>query len=344
MADVRPDLFRITTVGGSNPCYLAGTRIATPEGAVCVEDLAVGSLVLTASNESAPVRWLGHRGIDCSRYREPAVVWPVCIRAHAFADGSPSRDLWVSPGHSIFVDGMLIQAQTLLNGATIVQIPRDRVEYWHVELHRHDILLAEGLPAESYLDTGNRTAFVNGGDFLEAYPDFEPKHWSETCAPLVKNGPAVRQLKRRLLQRAAELGYEMTADADAHVIADGQRIEPLRFGDSRLCFVVPASRAVIELRCHCFVPSQMVPESDDDRSLGLCLGRLQLDGTDIALEDEEAFVRDCWHPIESDADGTRRWSRDRVTLPGGTRLIVIDLAVPSYRWREPERDLAVRLA
>jgi hypothetical protein len=36
-------------------------------------------------------------------------------------------------------------------------------DYVHVELDRHDILLAEGLPAESYLDTGNRAAFGTQG-------------------------------------------------------------------------------------------------------------------------------------------------------------------------------------
>jgi hypothetical protein len=36
------------------------------------------------------------------------------------------------------------------------------VTYYHVELAAHDVILAEGLLCESYLDTGNRAAFVNG--------------------------------------------------------------------------------------------------------------------------------------------------------------------------------------
>ncbi len=83
----------------------------------------------------------------------------------------------------------------LINGVSIVQIEQDVVEYWHVELDAHDILLAEGLPAESYLDCGARAAFVNGGAFIEAHPDFRPKHWAETCLPLVKQGPAVARTK-----------------------------------------------------------------------------------------------------------------------------------------------------
>lgn len=40
------------------------------------------------------------------------------------------------------------------------------VTYIHVELPAHDVVLAEGLPAESYLDTGNRAGFVNGGEVI----------------------------------------------------------------------------------------------------------------------------------------------------------------------------------
>jgi hypothetical protein len=69
----------------------------------------------------------------------------------------PNRDLVVSPDHAIFVDGKRICARQLVNGTTIRQ-ERDwtAVDYYHVELDRHAILLAEGLPAESYIDTGNR--------------------------------------------------------------------------------------------------------------------------------------------------------------------------------------------
>jgi Hint domain len=75
-----------------------------------------------------------HTVRDCARHPKPAAVWPICIRAGAFADAKPIRDLWVSPGHAILHEGVLIQAEKLVNGATIVQLPRDQVEYWHVEL------------------------------------------------------------------------------------------------------------------------------------------------------------------------------------------------------------------
>ena len=44
----------------------------------------------------------------------------------------------------------------LVNGTTITQVEVDEVTYWHVELDSHDVILAEGPPAESYLEMGNR--------------------------------------------------------------------------------------------------------------------------------------------------------------------------------------------
>jgi hypothetical protein len=117
-------------------------------------------------------------------------------------------------------------------------VPRDQVEYWHVELDSHDIILTEGLPTESYLDTGNRTAFVNGGAFLDLHPDFRPKHWAETCVPLVLDGPEIRCARSALLDRAEALRYVITAEADLHVIADGKRIEPVWPGKMRAAFIL----------------------------------------------------------------------------------------------------------
>jgi hypothetical protein len=322
----------------ANPCYCRGTLIRTPTGEVRVQDLAIGDLVLTASGQARPVRWLGHRGLDCTRYSDPAVIWPIRIQAGAFAKDQPSRDLWVSPRHAILVDGVLIPAEKLVNGATIAQVPRDRVEYWHVELDSHDLLIAEGLAAESYLDNGNRTAFINGGEYLEAHPDFKPKHWTDTCLPLVEEGPVLQCAKAALLARAQErgyMGYELTDEADAHVVVDGERIDAVRLSDRRLAFTLPAAGSTIELRSRRYVPAQTLPSSGDQRGLGLCVSRLQIDGSDVPLADEAAFALG-WHALEGNPDGSRwRWSRDRVPLPAGTRLIVIDIFGAGRYWAKP---------
>jgi hypothetical protein len=85
----------------------------------------------------------------------------VRIAADAFGLGRPQRDVWLSPDHAVFVDDVLIPVRYLLNDATVRQEDVSTVTYWHVELAAHAVLLADGLPCESFLDTGNRGAFTN---------------------------------------------------------------------------------------------------------------------------------------------------------------------------------------
>ncbi len=141
-------------------CFAAGTRIATPDGAVAVEDLAEGDLVRTVSGAVQPVRWVGRRHFDCSRHPQPAQVMPVAIAADAFGPGLPASTLTLSPEHAVFVDGVLVPVRSLVNGTTIRQALAEAITYYHIELPRHDVVLAEGLPAETYLDTGNRQALI----------------------------------------------------------------------------------------------------------------------------------------------------------------------------------------
>jgi hypothetical protein len=194
-------------VSAEVPCFAAGTRLRTPHGDVAVESLRAGDLVLTASGEIRPVKWIGHRDVDCVRHATPEKVWPVRVAAHAFGAGLPVRDLYLSPDHAVFVGGVLIPAKQLINHDTVEQLPADAVTYYHVELDRHDVLLAEGLPAESFLDTGNRVAFANGGGATQLHPDFAPDWASlvweaKACARLVVYGPeleAARALLRRVV-------------------------------------------------------------------------------------------------------------------------------------------------
>jgi len=178
-------------------CFAGGTHIATPSGAVAVEDLAVGDAVWTQTGRAAPVRWVGRRVVDAHRHPTPEKIWPVLVAAGAFGAGLPARDLWLSPDHAVFCDGVLIPVRCLIDGASIAQVPMNRIEYFHVELDRHDILAAEGLPVESFLDTGQRAAFAGGVTAL--FPDFACRQWDgAACAELVVAGPLVAAVRRRL--------------------------------------------------------------------------------------------------------------------------------------------------
>ncbi len=188
------------------PCFAAGTRIATTDGLIAVERLREGQHVVTASGPTVSITWIGHRLVDCHRHPDPRTVWPVRVRAGAFDDRVPAHDLWLSPDHAIHADGVLIPVKHLINGTSIEQVPRDTVTYWHVELPRHDILLAEALAVESFLDTGTRAAFANGGTVIALFPDFAARtREAEACAPLVVTGPILAALKDLLTARALAL-------------------------------------------------------------------------------------------------------------------------------------------
>jgi autotransporter passenger strand-loop-strand repeat protein len=197
------------------PCFVAGTSIATARGEVPVESLTTEDRVRTRDGRLAPVRWLGHRNVDCRRHPAPRMVWPVRVRAGAFGPGLPSRDLKLSPDHAVLCGDVLIPVGYLIDGAGIVQEQAECIGYWHVELDRHDVLLAEGLACESFLDTGNRAAFANGGSVVQAHPEFAARVWdAEGCAPLVLGGPrliAARQSLSRIRRQGAGVGRTATA-------------------------------------------------------------------------------------------------------------------------------------
>jgi hypothetical protein len=157
-----------------------------------------------------PILWIGSRSVDCRRHPAPTMIMPVRIRAHTFAPGQPARDLFLSPDHAIFAEGVLIPVKHLLNGGTITQLPVDGVTYYHIELSHHAVILAEGLPVETYRDTGDRSAFANASGITMFHPSFGPAEADTALiaealgyAPLRVTGPEVERI-RLLAQTAAK--------------------------------------------------------------------------------------------------------------------------------------------
>ena len=243
-----------------NPCYAAGTHILTATGERMVESLMQGDIVLTLSNgelSAQPVKWIGRRPIDLTAHPRPETAAPIRIRRGAFADNMPHRDLLVSPDHAIFVDGKLICARQLVNGTTIRQEKgRTAVEYFHVELDSHAILLAEGLPAESYLNTGNHGFFINSGGPLVLHPDMTdetdyPVREAGSCAPFVSDEASVRPVWQRLAERAAALGQPAprlatTDDPELRIVAKGRTVRPL-YGETGL-YIFALPKGATEVR------------------------------------------------------------------------------------------------
>lgn len=341
--------------GGTNitlaaPCFAAGTRVLTRRGEVAVEDLVVGDKVVTLSGKGPalkPVVWIGRRRVDIAGHTAPDKVRPVRVSRGALAENVPHRDLVLSPDHALFLDGMLIPAKVLANGATIVPDERSEITYFHVELESHDVLLAEGAPAESYLDTGNRDCFANGGLFTVLHPDFAAKSWENACAPLAVSGARVAAVREGLRARALAAGFELDHDPALCVAIKGAvlRAEPRE--DGRYRFVLPAGARDVEIRSHAAVPADVTACPDDRRRLGVALAAVVVEtGTtrhDVAL-DSAAWGAGL-HGVETAGDRSWRWTDGAalLALPAGASVLEIELAGTLPGWTLPSDDAAESL-
>ncbi|BBF93794.1 Hint domain-containing protein [Blastochloris tepida] len=194
-------------------CFYPGTMIRTPDGEVAVETLTRGDRVLTADGRAMPVTWIGLQTIS-TRFADPLRVLPIRVKAGALGDNLPVRDLLLSPDHALLVGGSLIQAGALVNGTSIVRetgVPQV-FTYYHVELDDHSLILAEGVPAETFVDNVDRLAFDNWSEHQALYPN--GKAISELPYPRAK---AHRQVpvgvRVMLAERARAIGAAMDAVA-----------------------------------------------------------------------------------------------------------------------------------
>ena len=181
------------------PCFARGTLIATPSGERPVESLEEGDLVRLARGGGAAVRWVGRRRLKLDGAARPELQRPIRIVAGALGGGLPTRDLVVSPDHALFLDGVLVPAGLLVDGARIRQEDVETIEYFHVELASHDVILAEGAPAESYLDTGNRDTFANA-PLVALRPDLSAgaERIGTACAEMVLGGERLDRIRAAL--------------------------------------------------------------------------------------------------------------------------------------------------
>ena len=141
--------------GNGGQCFLRGTKILTDVDETAIENLRVGDMVSTASGQSRAIK----RVISWKAEREPNQDWtddvaPIKICRSALAPNVPHRDLYLSPAHALYLDGVLINVSSLVNGRSIVRCSKgeeDRLSYFHLELEDHQVIFAEGAPVESSL-------------------------------------------------------------------------------------------------------------------------------------------------------------------------------------------------
>jgi hypothetical protein len=302
-----------------------------------------GDIVLTlAGGEliAQPVRWIGRRRIDLTAHPHPETVAPVRIARSAFAEAMPHNDLLLSPDHAVFVDGKLICARQLINGTTIRrETGWTSVEYFHVELDAHAILLAEGLAAESYLNTGNRGFFANSGEPLVLHPDLTdetdyPARAAGSCAPFVSDEASVLPVWQRLAERAVVLGQPapkvaMTGDPEVQLVAKGRTLRPLYGENGLYIFALPKGTTEVRLVSRSAAPTDARPWLDHRRCLGVSVERIVLRGASDVRElpvDHPGLVQG-WRDVERDGMALRRWTDGAAVLPlpvlGGPTMLEI---------------------
>jgi hypothetical protein len=165
-------------------CFLKGTKIRTAEGEREIEDLAIGDLLPTRFGGLRPVQWIGRYPF---KKRDPSKPWvkdalPVRITRSALAPDVPHSDLYVTGGHSLLIDGALVPAELLINGSTITRDEAreyDALEFFHIKLESHDVIYAEGVPAETLMFVEENA--VNFADYLRRYGTAATDE--DRCAP-----------------------------------------------------------------------------------------------------------------------------------------------------------------
>lgn len=199
------------TLGVYTYCFAKHTAIATPDGQRAVESLAIGDEVLNANGDPVAVKWVGRQTMSSFAARLCGEL-PVLVSAGALGNGLPHRDLLVSPGHALLVDGVLCNASALVNGTSIVKLQawQGDVEYFHIETESHEIILAEGVPAETFIDTVSRTRFDNYAEYESLYPNATPM--VELDLPRVAHA---RQLSRFTARRLSEIAASLETAQEA---------------------------------------------------------------------------------------------------------------------------------
>jgi hypothetical protein len=289
-------------------CFTAGTHIGTPAGEVPVEQLQIGELVLTAHNGPRAVTWIGQGKVLATRGRRTAAT-PVIVRKGALADNVPNRDLRVTKAHSLYIDDVLIPVEFLVNHRTILWDDRaQEVEIYHVELDSHDVLLANGAPAESYRDDGNRWLFHNANAGWHLAPQ-------DPYAPVLTGGPVVDAAWRRLLDRAGPRALPpLTDDPDLHLLVDGTRVDAEERQRSVYVFRLPPSPRRVVIASREIVPAEF-GIARDPRSLGVALRQLAVrQGAEfILLDANDERLTAGFHAYEP--SDRLRWTDGYAELP-----------------------------
>lgn len=187
-------------------CFLAGTRILTPQGEVEIGRLRTGDLVSTVGGAARPIKQIATWSfVHATADPVPRAAWPVRIRRHAIDACTPSRDLYVTAAHAVFLDGMLVSVGSLVNGSTIAPVDPAQtgpVTFFHIELETHDVIIANGTPCETLRADATTVPYAPIVGYNGGRAELRSRVRS-AFAPLADRRTALDRLRDRLENRAA---------------------------------------------------------------------------------------------------------------------------------------------
>ena len=190
-------------------CMLRGTHVLTRSGAKPIEGLLIGDLVLTTRGEM-PIKWIGRQRFGPGRSpRWPDSVHPIRVSRSAIADNVPHSDLYLSPMQAVLIDDVLIEVKDLVNGTSITRAMPEAmtdIEYFHIELETHEVILAEGARVETLLITHGRESFSN-------FVEYERLYGQDTRSAMVPYTPVLAYSSVRAhLKALLRLGVSQVID------------------------------------------------------------------------------------------------------------------------------------
>jgi hypothetical protein len=268
--------------------------------------------VTTSRGEVRPLVWIGTGQVMVTRGHRSAAT-PAIVRRGALADNVPNRDLHVTKGHSLLIDDVLIPVEFLVNHRSIEwDNHAQEVRIYHLETATHEVLVANGAPAESYRDDGNRWLFHNASTGWDQPP-------KPPCAPVLTGGPIVDAIWRRLLDRCgARQPMPLTEDPDLHLLLDGVRLNPRwRRGESHE-FILPRKPGSLRVVSRAGSPSEL-GLARDPRLLGVAIRSIQVwnGARPRVMEAADPALTEGFHDFEADQDGGGgfRWTNGDALLP-----------------------------
>jgi hypothetical protein len=180
-------------------CFLEGTLIETPDGARQVETLGTGDVIVTQGGATTAVKWIGRQTI-MPRFGPAERHMPVRFVTGSLGNSIPHTDLTVTADHGMLVEGVICHAGALVNGTTITLVPLaemgESFTVYHIETETHEIILANGAPAETFIDNVSRRVFDNYAEFEALYgnvAEMEELHYPRAMS--------ARQVPGRILGR-----------------------------------------------------------------------------------------------------------------------------------------------